>query len=191
MNDFILTKKNAFLQIIIRFSSHTDLQQNITFIIVFSNFLNIISWILKFFCILEILTNKIIQKVTKCWIQDIVQEFHPIETQNQTCNNLNFWVCAFDEKIQQNALKFAIFYIYINTKLLFPFFIFRYFNFFSNECLGLCWYRPGCFVVFFHEWNEWKYPQFNFSCQNLSIECNIFKWNGKVTKVQDITPTFP
>ena len=41
-----------------------------------------------------------------------------------------------------------------------------------------------CFVEFFLEWNEWKNPQFNFSSQNLStIECNFFKWNGKVSKI--------
>ena len=38
----------------------------------------------------------------------------------------------------------------------------------------------SCFVVFFH---EWKNLQFNFSCQDLSIECNFFKWHGKVTKI--------
>ena len=35
----------------------------------------------------------------------------------------------------------------------------------------------SCFVVFFLEWNEWKNTQFNFSSQNLSIECNFFKEN--------------
>ena len=39
-----------------------------------------------------------------------------------------------------------------------------------------------CFVVFFLEWKEWKNPQFNFSNQNLSIERNFFKWDGKETK---------
>ena len=43
--------------------------------------------------------------------------------------------------------------------------------------------EKSCFVVFFHEWNEWKNPQFNFSSQNLSIECNFFKWDGKETKI--------
>ena len=41
----------------------------------------------------------------------------------------------------------------------------------------------SCFVVFFLEWNEWKNPQLNFSCQNLSLERNFFKWDGKVTKI--------
>ena len=36
------------------------------------------------------------------------------------------------------------------------------------------------FVVFFH---EWKNPQFNFLSQNLSLERNFFKWDGKVTKI--------
>ena len=40
----------------------------------------------------------------------------------------------------------------------------------------------SCFVVFFLEWNEWKNP-FNFSSQNLSIERNFFKWDGKETKI--------
>ena len=34
-----------------------------------------------------------------------------------------------DEKFQRNALKFSIFYIYENLKLLFPFFIWYYFIF--------------------------------------------------------------
>ena len=33
----------------------------------------------------------------------------------------------------------------------------------------------SCFVVFFHKWNEWKNPQFNFWSQNLSIERNFLK----------------
>ena len=41
----------------------------------------------------------------------------------------------------------------------------------------------SCFVVCFHKWNEWKNPQFNFSSQDLSIERNYFKWDGKVTKI--------
>ena len=36
------------------------------------------------------------------------------------------------------------------------------------------------FLVFFHKSNEWKNTQSNFS--HLIIECNIFKWDGKVTK---------
>ena len=31
----------------------------------------------------------------------------------------------------------------------------------------------SCFVVFSLQWNEWKNQQFNFSSQNLSIECNF------------------
>ena len=50
--------------------------------------------------------------------------------------------------------------------------------------------KKSYFVVFFHEWNEWKNPQFNFSSQNLSIECNFFRWGVKESN-QDITPTFP
>ena len=44
----------------------------------------------------------------------------------------------------------------------------------------------SCFVVFFLEWNEWKNPQFNFSSQNLSLERNFFKWDGKVTKIKHL-----
>ena len=39
------------------------------------------------------------------------------------------------------------------------------------------------FVVFLHEWNEWKKPQFNFLSQNLSIERHFFKWDGNATKI--------
>ena len=38
----------------------------------------------------------------------------------------------------------------------------------------------------FHEWNEWKKPQFNFSSQNISLERNFFKWDGKVTKIEHL-----
>ena len=38
----------------------------------------------------------------------------------------------------------------------------------------------SCFVVFFL---DWKNPQFNFSSQNLSIERNFFKWDGKETEI--------
>ena len=37
--------------------------------------------------------------------------------------------------------------------------------------------------VFFHNWNEWKNPQLNFLSQNISLEGNFFKWDGKVTKI--------
>ena len=51
---------------------------------------------------------------------------------------------VLDENSQQNASKFARFYIYENPKLLFPFFISCYYFIFSpNECPGLCRYRPG------------------------------------------------
>ena len=49
--------------------------------------------------------------------------------------------------------------------------------------------EKSCFVVFFHEWNEWKNPQFNFSSQNLSIEHNFFQMRCK--SKQYMTPTFP
>ena len=54
----------------------------------------------------------------------------------------------------------------------------------NNYFLHWNFYKKSCFVVFFHEWNEWKNLQFNFSSQNLiSIERNFFKWDGKVTKI--------
>ena len=34
---------------------------------------------------------------------------------------------------------------------------------FSVEIVIFCTEKKSCFVVFFHEWNEWKNPQFNFS----------------------------
>ena len=59
-----------------------------------------------------------------------------------------------------------------------------------KRCYFLHWYFDwkSCFVVFFHGWNEWKNPQFNFSktSQDLSIEHNLFKWDGKVTKISHL-----
>ena len=59
-----------------------------------------------------------------------------------------------------------------------------------KSCYFLHWYFDWkcCFVVFFHGWNEWKNPQFNFSktSQDLSIEHNLFKWDGKVTKISHL-----
>ena len=42
-----------------------------------------------------------------------------------------------DEMTRQNASKFAIFYIYENPKLLFPFFISCNFTFFRNQCQSM------------------------------------------------------
>ena len=50
---------------------------------------------------------------------------------------------VLDEKFQRNASKFAIFYIYENPKLLFPFFISCYFIFLPNECPSLCRHSSG------------------------------------------------
>ena len=46
---------------------------------------------------------------------------------------------------------------------------------FLNNSYFLHWNfdSKSCFVVFFLLWNKWKNPQFNFSSQNLSIECNF------------------
>ena len=41
----------------------------------------------------------------------------------------------------------------------------------------------------FHTSGLRKNPQFNFSSQNLSIECNFFQMRWK--RNQDIMPTFP
>ena len=38
-------------------------------------------------------------------------------------------------------------------------------------------------MVFYTSETSENNLQFNFSCQNLSIECNFLKWDGKVTKV--------
>ena len=46
---------------------------------------------------------------------------------------------VLDDMFQWNASKFAIFYIYKNTKLLFPYLILCYFFLLP----GLCWHRPG------------------------------------------------
>ena len=47
----------------------------------------------------------------------------------------------------------------------------------------LKFWREKLFCGNFHEWNEGKNPQFNFSSENLSVQCNFFKWDGKVTKI--------
>ena len=54
-----------------------------------------------------------------------------------------------------------------------------------RNCYFLHWNFDwkSCVVVFFH---EWKNPQFNFSSQDLSIERNFFKWDGKVTKISHL-----
>ena len=41
--------------------------------------------------------------------------------------------CEIKLIVQRNASKFAVFYIYENSKLIFPFFISCYFTFFPNE----------------------------------------------------------
>ena len=50
---------------------------------------------------------------------------------------------VLDKKLQQNASKFAIFYIFENPKVLFLLFISCYFIFLPNECPGLCRHKPG------------------------------------------------
>ena len=42
---------------------------------------------------------------------------------------------VLDKKFQRNASKFAIFYVYENPKLLFPFSFHEYFIFLPYECL--------------------------------------------------------
>ena len=54
-----------------------------------------------------------------------------------------------------------------------------YFRYFSYEKTLRHLLRWNC-----HEGNGWKKStKFNFSSQNLRIECNFFKWDGKVTKI--------
>ena len=36
--------------------------------------------------------------------------------------------------------------------------------------------QKSCFVAFIHEWNKWKYLQFNFSSQNLSLDINNYTY---------------
>ena len=48
-----------------------------------------------------------------------------------------------DKMFQRNASKFAIFYMYENSNLLFLFFIPCYLIFSPNECPDLCRHRPG------------------------------------------------
>ena len=58
-------------------------------------------------------------------------------------------------------------------------------RFFYTKILKMCIAIVPCGV--FH---KWKNPQFDFSSQNLSLECSFFKKDGKVLN-QDMTPTFP
>ena len=51
---------------------------------------------------------------------------------------------------------------------------------FSVENSNIYTGQKKLFLVFFHKSNEWKNTQSNFL--HLIIECNIFKWDGKVTK---------
>ena len=92
---------------------------------------------------------------------------------------LRFWLeklnCGFFHSLHSRKSptkqlfqsKFTYFYLWVCNSY------FLYWNF--------DW--KSCFVLFFLEWNEWKNPQFNFSSQNLSKECNFFKWDGKETKI--------
>ena len=56
-------------------------------------------------------------------------------------------------------------------------------NFFFSTLYTEILTRKGFFDVFFHQWNEWKNPQLNFSSPNLGIEHDFFppKWDGKAT----------
>ena len=84
-----------------------------------------------------------------------------------------------DEKFQQNHSKFAIFYIYENPKLLFPFFISCYFIFSPNECPGLCQHRPGHSLgkkIKQHEMKNGK-SNFGFSFVKSIANFEAFHWN--------------
>ena len=67
----------------------------------------------------------------------------PAKQTEQQCTLLPNSEFVLNEKFQRIASKFAIFYIYENPKLLFPFFILCYFIFSPNECPDLCRHRPG------------------------------------------------
>ena len=79
-----------------------------------------------------------------------------------------------DEMTQQNASKCAIFYIYENPKLLFPFFISCYLIFFPNECH----HRPGQSLgkkVNLHEMKNGK-SNFGFSYIKNMANFEAFHW---------------
>ena len=67
----------------------------------------------------------------------------------------------------------AIFHAFIQAAMKWRNSYFIYWNFVSKSC----------FVCFFSSEKNGKNPQFNFSSQNLSIEHNFFKWDGKVTEI--------
>ena len=116
-------------------------------------------------------------------------------------------VFVLDEKFHRNASKFAIFHIYENPKMLFPFFISCYFIFFPNECHGLWRHRPGHLLgenAKYHEMKNrksnigfsyiWNMANFEVFCQvisslinllflksevlTFSIEITVPKWSG-------------
>ena len=58
-----------------------------------------------------------------------------------------------------------------------------YFLILKNRRLNLNFWMEKLYCVFFSLVKLVKNPQFNFSIQNLSIECNSFKWDGKTCLV--------
>ena len=96
---------------------------------------------------------------------------------------LSKWIlCMFMDAlaIQTHVFKnpstlFIFYYLLRHVKILI---------FLKNEIVIFYTHRKSCFVVFFFSSKTTeKNPQFNFSCQNLSLEHNSFKWDGKVTKI--------
>ena len=88
------------------------------------------------------------------------------------CSILRFWLekcnCGFFHSFLSRFPTFFFILQYGNS-------YFLHWNFDKKSCFVI--------VVFFLEWNKWKNPQFNFSSQNLHIERNFFKWDGKETKI--------
>ena len=83
-----------------------------------------------------------------------------------------------EEMTWRNASKFAIFYMYENPKLLFPFFISYYFIFSPNEYPGLCLYRPGHSLGKKVKWHEMKNGKSNFGLLYIQNMANfeVFHW---------------
>ena len=102
---------------------------------------------------------------------------------------LSKWIlCMFMDAlaIQTHVFKnpstlFIFYYLLRHVKILI---------FLKNEIVIFYTHRKSCFVVFFFssETTE-KNPQSNFSCQNLGLEHNSFKWDGKVTSLAAPSPS--
>ena len=141
------------------------------------------------------------------WLQQIIV-FFPSSPSSSYGYFWSAWI-IFPNNIYQpisnsvGVLKYEIFtektmLIFVLRKIILSFVVYLYVwgNKAKNSCMFMTMYYfrnsyflhwnfdwKSCFVVFFLEWNEWKNPQFNFLSQNLSIECNFSKCDGKETKL--------